>query len=151
MITCEFWLSVLIRHASVVFFLRSSAALKTTSHDLFLQLKPLVPLYVPHLGHAFTPLSVLRPRSESKSFKRCSIESYSFDWSFARQTLRELRNKDDSRSKQIRQCCQERKLILGACPQNMLPISLKRYEKIFHGLNAVFIFKLSKFCIAKFR
>ena len=71
--TWAFWFSVKILHASVVFFFLSSAALKTTSHDLFLQLNPLVPLYVPHFGHGFTPLSVLRPRLESKSFKRCAI------------------------------------------------------------------------------
>lgn len=47
--------------ASIENFFLPPDSLKTTSHDLFLQLVPRVPFDVPHLGHFFTPLRVARP------------------------------------------------------------------------------------------
>lgn len=36
-------------------------------HVLFLQLRPLVPLYVPHRGHFLIPLNVAFPKSDKKA------------------------------------------------------------------------------------
>ena len=54
---------VIIFTASALWPFLVSFSLKTTSHDLFLQLMPLVPLNVPHFGHFRTPRSVGLPKS----------------------------------------------------------------------------------------
>lgn len=53
---------------STEFFFLTPASLKTTSQALFLQLRPLVPLYVPHFGHFRTPRIVDFPKSDRRSF-----------------------------------------------------------------------------------